>query len=109
MLDHLRRVLGGDDPIAVFAGDTVASACCRREAVLLVGLTLGIKTHFVSEESRNRANLPKVGVVTGAVACRKPASPLGQSCFCRRSAFLLGWLLVALSDAGFTAGVIVVH
>ncbi|PKI65267.1 hypothetical protein CRG98_014305 [Punica granatum] len=34
MLDHLRRVLGADGPIAVFTGDAVACECYRREAVL---------------------------------------------------------------------------
>ncbi|OWM75183.1 hypothetical protein CDL15_Pgr005001 [Punica granatum] len=86
MLDHLRRVLGGDDPIAVFAGDTVASACCRREAVLLVGLTLGIKTHFVSEESRNRTWLTRrdeqnFSLVMWTVVCAECAGPMiSQRC-----------------------------
>ncbi|OWM72922.1 hypothetical protein CDL15_Pgr016554 [Punica granatum] len=53
MLDDLCRVLGGDGLITVFTGDTVACECCHSEAVLRIGLTLGTKTHLVSDKKNN--------------------------------------------------------
>ncbi|PKI39671.1 hypothetical protein CRG98_039941 [Punica granatum] len=110
MLDHLRRVLGGDGPIAVFTGDVVACECCCREAVLWVGLTLGTKTYLVSEKSGNCTWLTHIDgqnfpIVMWTVVCAECVELM----LSQRSALLLGWLLVTLPNAGSAARAIVVR
>ncbi|OWM91630.1 hypothetical protein CDL15_Pgr020300 [Punica granatum] len=108
MLDHLRRVLGGDGPIAVFTGNAVACECDRREAVLWVGLTPGTKTHLFSEKSGNRTDLPEAGVVAWMKVLLQCLA-LGATVYLiyQKSDLLLELLPVGLLETGIAARAVV--